>query len=217
MEEVVKQINGAKHAILFLAFYPGSPSIASWTAAALKKKKDLFVRGCVTNKSASQEFYYELKGITPPKKIAGEKTPVKQDYRVFGAEAFDGKLIPKSWMKEILNAGFAIIHDKVMVIDPFSANCVVITGSHNLGHKASYDNDENLVIVKGNKKLALAYATHILDVYDHFSFRYWFKQFGKTADYTLEPDSEKWLGKYFDADGNIKNAQLNFWMQATQA
>jgi len=215
MEEVVKHINGAQHAILFLAFYPGTPSIAGWTAAALKKKKDLFVRGCVTNKSASQEFYYELKGITPPKKQKGVKTVIKQDYRVFGAEAFDGKIIPKSWMHEILNAGFAIIHDKVMVIDPFSEDCVVVTGSHNLGHKASYDNDENLVIVKGNKKLALAYTTHILDVYDHFSFRYWFKKFGKTDDYTLETDSEKWLGKYFDETGKIINAQLNFWMQAT--
>jgi phosphatidylserine/phosphatidylglycerophosphate/cardiolipin synthase-like enzyme len=215
MEDIVKHINGAQHAILFLAFYPGNPCIANWCASALKKKKELFVRGCVTNKSASEAFYYELKGIVPPKKIKGKKIEVKQDYRVFGAEAFDGKIIPKSWQKEILNAGFAIIHDKVMVIDPFSKDCVVITGSSNLGYKSSYDNDENLVIVKGNKNLALAYATHILDVYDHFSFRYWFKKFGKTDDYNLESNSEKWLDKYFDDNGNIKNAQLNFWMQAS--
>lgn len=215
MEEIVKHIDAAEHAILFLAFYPGSPSIANWSALALKKKKNLFVRGCVTNKSASQGFYYTLKGITPPKKVDGEKTVVRQDYRVFGAEAFDGKVVPKSWVNEILNAGFAIIHDKVMVIDPFSENCVVITGSHNLGYKASFDNDENLIIVKGNKKLAMAYTTHILDVYDHFSFRYWFKHFGKTEDYNLESDSEVWLGKYFDVNGKIKNSQLKFWMQAT--
>lgn len=216
MEDIVKQINGAKHAILFLAFYPGSPSIANWTALALKKKKELFVRGCVTNKSASEGFYYDLKGIIPPKKVKGEKREIKQDYRVFGAEAFDGKKVPESWQREILSAGFAIIHDKVMVIDPFSENCVVITGSHNLGHKASYDNDENLVIVKGNKKLALAYATHILDVYDHFSFRYWFKKYGTTSDYTLDDKSEKWLKKYYDENGNINNAQLSFWMQASK-
>jgi phosphatidylserine/phosphatidylglycerophosphate/cardiolipin synthase-like enzyme len=213
MNEVISAINKAKHAILFLVFYPGSPSIANWSALALRKNKDLFIRGCVTNKSASQGFYYDLKGITPPKKVKGQKTPVKQDYRVFGAEAFDGTKIPKSWQKEILNAGFAIIHDKVMVIDPFSKDCVVITGSHNLGYKASYDNDENLIMIKGNKKLAMAYTTHILDVYDHFSFRYWFKKFGTSDDYNLEDDSEKWLGKYFDQNGKIKNAQLNFWMQ----
>ncbi len=214
MQQVIEYINNAKEAILFLAFYPGTPCISNWSALALKKNKELFVRGCVTNKSASEGFYYDLKGKTPPPKVKGEKREIKQDYRVFGAEAFDGTKIPKSWQKEILNAGFAIIHDKVMVIDPFSKDCIVITGSHNLGYKASFDNDENLVIVRGNKKLALAYTTHILDVYDHFSFRYWFKKYGKTEDYNLETDSEKWLAKYFDANGKMTNAQLKFWMHA---
>jgi phosphatidylserine/phosphatidylglycerophosphate/cardiolipin synthase-like enzyme len=215
MEAVVKCINGAKHAILFLAFYPGTPSIANWTAQALQKNKDLFVRGCVTNKSASEGFYYELKGMTPPKKAKGDKTPVKQDPRVIGAEAFDGKIIPEGWQKEILNAGFAIIHDKILVIDPFSDNCVVVTGSHNLGHKASFNNDENLVIIEGNEQLAMAYATHVLDVYDHFSWRYLVKQKGTTgAEQSLSGTPDEWLIKYFDDKGQIKNAQLRFWMQA---
>ena len=215
MDAVVKCINKAQHAILFLAFYPGSPSIANWTADAAKKNKNLFVRGCVTNKSASEGFYYELKGQTPPAKVKGQHNPVKQDPRVLGAEAFDGKTIPPQWKKEILAAGFAIIHDKVMVIDPFSDNCVVITGSHNLGHKASFDNDENLVIVQGNKKLAMAYATHVLDVYDHFSARVFFKQDkDPNKNFDLKENPEKWLGRYYDEKGNLKGAQSKFWLQA---
>jgi phosphatidylserine/phosphatidylglycerophosphate/cardiolipin synthase-like enzyme len=50
-------------------------------------------------------------------------------------------------------------------------NCVVAFGSHNLGYKASYSNDENLVIVQGHQDVALAYAAHVLDVYDHYRFR----------------------------------------------
>jgi len=216
MSALVKRIDAAEHSILFLAFYPGAPCIANWAAAALKKNKDLFVRGCVTNKSASEGFYYELKGVTPPKKVKGKKNPVRQDPRVIGAEAFDGKIIPKGWQKEILNAGFAIIHDKILVIDPFSDKCVVATGSHNLGHKASYDNDENLVIIEGNKKLAAAYATHVLDVYDHFSWRYTVKRLKgqAAADQSLSSTPEEWQSKYFDANGNIRTAQLKFWMSA---
>ncbi|HEY5897191.1 MAG TPA: phospholipase D-like domain-containing protein [Burkholderiales bacterium] len=215
MEVVAQRIGGAEHAVLFLAFYPGSPSIANWAGLALRRDKKLFVRGCVTNKSASEAFYYELKGATPPKKVKGEKRPVKQDPRVIGAEALDGKVIPKGWQKEILKAGFAIIHDKILVIDPFSDKCVVVTGSHNLGHKASFDNDENLVIVEGNKKLATAYATHVLDVYDHFSWRYMVKRLGnKAADQSLSSDPDEWLDRYFDKDGNLTNAQLKFWLQA---
>jgi hypothetical protein len=74
MAAVIAKMNGAKQAILFLAFYPGTPSLANWAADALKKNKDLFVRGCVTNKSASGAFYYELRGLTPPKKVKGVKT-----------------------------------------------------------------------------------------------------------------------------------------------
>ncbi len=215
MEAVVKRIDRAQHAILFLAFYPGTPSIANWTAAALRRNKDLFVRGCVTNKSASEGFYYALKGMTPPKRGKGDKSPVKQDPRVIGAEALDGKIIPAGWQEELLKAGFAIIHDKVAVIDPFSDNCTVVTGSHNLGYKASFDNDENLVIVEGNKKLAAAYATHVLDVYDHFAWRYMVKREGqKGADQSLKDTPHEWLDKYFDGTGQIKTAQLRFWMGA---
>lgn len=215
MAALGKHLDAAQHAILFLAFYPGTPSVANWTADALRKNKSLFVRGCVTNKSASEGFYYELKGMSPPKKEKGSKTPVKQDPRVIGAEALDGKIIPEGWQKELLKAGFAIIHDKIVVIDPFSDHCVVVTGSHNLGHKASFDNDENLVIIEGNKNLAVAYATHVLDVYDHFAWRYQVKQHGqKGADQSLKGSPDQWLDQYFDANGEIKVAQLKFWMQA---
>jgi len=215
MNDIIGLINKAKHAILFLAFYPGTPSVANWVGVAAKKDKNLFVRGCVTNKSASEAFYYELKGESPPKRVKGEKKVYQQDFRVFGAEAFDGKIIPTGWKHEILNAGFAIIHDKILVIDPFSDDCVVATGSHNLGYKASYDNDENMMIIQGNKKLAMAYATHVLDIYGHFAFRYWVKRLGqKAADQFLETDPNEWMAKYYDAQGQIKNAQLKFWMQA---
>jgi len=218
MNAVKNHIANAKHAILFLAFYPGSPSIANWAAEAAKKDKRLFVRGCVTNKSTAEGFYYELKGSTPPAKVKGKKAPIKEDPRVIGAEALDGKLIPQGWQKEILKAGFAIIHDKVMVIDPFADDCVVITGSHNLGYTASYNNDENLVIIQGNRKLAVAYATHVLDVYDHFSWRYAVNHGGATGgDAFLKSDPDEWLSKYFDGAGDVKNAQLEFWMQGRGA
>lgn len=215
MSSLISCINKAEHAVLFLAFYPGTPSIANWTADALKKNKNLFVRGCVTNKSASEGFYYELKGMTPPPKKKGEKQPIKQDPRVIAAEAFDGKIIPAGWLKEILSAGFAIIHDKIVVIDPFSDNCVVATGSHNLGYKASFNNDENMTIIRGNKKLAVAYASHILDVYDHFAWRYRVKQSKyKPGDELLKSVPDEWLDQYFDKYGHVKTTQLKFWMQA---
>jgi len=48
----------------------------------------------------------------------------------------------------MLKVGTAVGRDKMVVIDPLPANCVVAAGSQNLGFKASYENDENLLIIK---------------------------------------------------------------------
>ena len=103
------------------------------------------------------------------------------------------------WEKELLKTpgGHAVIHDKIVVIDPFSPNCVVITGSHNLGYRGSYNNDENMVIVKGNQALAAAYAVHILDVYDHYRWRYILQTQSKNAFTGLLPN-DTWQDKYFN-------------------
>jgi hypothetical protein len=214
MKDLSDRIMAAKNAVLFLAFIPGSPSITNFAAAAQKANKDLFVRGCLTSPDAAGAFEYALKGTSPPKKQKGVKSPpAPQDPRVISAEALD-KTIPKGWQKELLKAGFAITHDKIVVIDPFADDCVVVTGSHNLGYQASYNNDENLLMIRGNRKLAMAYATHVLDVYDHFSWR-WAVEQGDDADSSLKTKPDDWLNWYFDKNGNIKTAQLKFWMQAT--
>jgi phosphatidylserine/phosphatidylglycerophosphate/cardiolipin synthase-like enzyme len=214
MKDLRDRVLAAQHAVLFLAFIPGSPSIVDFAAAAQKAKKDLFVRGCVTSPDAAGAFNYDLTGTSPPKKQSGVKSPpAKQDARVISASALTGS-IPQGWQKELLKAGFAVTHDKIVVIDPFAKNCAVVTGSHNFGYQASYNNDENLIVIEGNKTLAMAYATHVLDVYDHFSWR-WTVSNGTAVDAHLKTKPDDWLNWYFDAQGNIKTAQLKFWMQAT--
>jgi len=129
-----------------------------------------------------------------------------------------GDNVPAGWQKEILSAGFAVTHDKIIVVDPFSPSCAVVTGSHNLGHKASFNNDENLIIVRGQRALAEAYATHVLDIYDHFSWRWMIQSQGQVrAETMLSTVPDEWQSRYFDAKGNIKVAQLRFWLSALPA
>ena len=219
MKDLSARVQAAKNAVLFLAFIPGTPSITEFAAAAQKADPNLFVRGCVTSPDAAGNFYYDLKGTSPPKTkpVKGQKKPpAKQDPRVIAATALNMSKLPEGWKPELLKAGFAIIHDKIVVIDPFDdENCTVITGSHNLGYQASYNNDENLMMIKGNKKLAMAYATHVLDVYDHFAWRWSVRNGDKGYDATLKTTPDEWLSWYFDDAGNVKTAQLKFWMQAS--
>src|SRR5208337_5352868 len=113
---------------------------------------DLFVRGAATDPKAVKEFNTVLVHR------AGED-PVE----VVSASAITDQF--SFWETELLKASpgaHAIIHDKIVVIDPMSDDCVVVTGSHNLGYRASYNNDENLMIVRGHKALAQAYAVHVM-------------------------------------------------------
>jgi len=51
-------------------------------------------------------------------------------------------------------------HNKVMVIDAEGANPTIITGSMNFTYSGQFKNAENLLILRGNKALADAYATN---------------------------------------------------------
>ncbi len=165
--------------------------------------------GDTTEKFLIQKFYWKDVYARLEADKSGERT---FRYRVVPLEGDAGHLVP---MKiPFVTSNEVTITSKIVVIDPFSDKCVVITGSHNLGHKASYNNDENLVIVRGNQKLARAYATHVLDVYDHFAWRATLADRGERASGTLSTDPDSWQSWYFRDDGSIKVAQLRFWLNA---
>jgi phosphatidylserine/phosphatidylglycerophosphate/cardiolipin synthase-like enzyme len=218
LAEVFSIIHGAQEAILFLAFQPGSPSIVGEIAKAQLANPSLFVRGALTDGGAASGFYVAIKGEPPtkPQKPVKGAPPPPQDYRVISARS-----IPKDgvgqWEQELNSAGHAVIHDKILVVDPFSDNCVVVTGSHNLGYTASYNNDENMAIIRGHRGLAEAYAAHVLDVYDHYAWRYWLQQKKYDAAWTFLTPSDAWQNTYFDASNKVKSAELNFWLSSSPA
>ncbi len=212
LQELFQLISQAQQAILFLVFEPGYPSIVDAIAAAQKTRPSLFVRGAVTDATASGEFYTAVNGgETPVKRPKKGDPPLPEDFRVIHtrevttADAFD------QWTAELAQAGHAVIHDKIVVIDPFSDNCAVAMGSHNDGYKASYNNDENLNIIKGHRAVAEAYAAHCLDVYDHYAWRYWLQTEKQDAWHFLAKD-DSWQNSYFSPANEVKSAELNFWL-----
>lgn len=51
-------------------------------------------------------------------------------------------------------------HNKIMVIDADSAQPVVVTGSMNFTYSGQFKNAENLLVLRGNRPLAEAYAAN---------------------------------------------------------
>lgn len=215
LAEVFSIIRGAQQAILFLAFQPGSPSIVEVIAEVEKAKPSLFIRGALTDAGAANRFYVGIKGAAPlpnDKRPKGAP-PMPEDYRVISARGVKDNV--GLWENELNSAGHAVIHDKILVVDPFTDNCVVVTGSHNLGYAASYNNDENMAVIRGHRGLAEAYAAHVLDIYDHYAWRYWLEQKNYDAAWTFLTPSDAWQDSYFDASNQVKSAELNFWLSAS--
>ena len=140
MQDVFERIRKAKDGVLFLVFNPGLPSILSEIASVAEERKaagkKLFVRGAISDDALSGEFstrVYNDSILKGPNRLVTGIGGIPDHFSF--------------WQKELAKLGHAVIHDKIVVIDPFRDSCCVITGSHNAGFKASYSNDENLIIL----------------------------------------------------------------------
>src|SRR5262249_5983547 len=60
LHEVYDAIAAAKHAVLFLVFQPGTPSVLDAIASAQSANPDLFVRGAATDPNAVDQYNVDL-------------------------------------------------------------------------------------------------------------------------------------------------------------
>jgi phosphatidylserine/phosphatidylglycerophosphate/cardiolipin synthase-like enzyme len=192
-----KLINAAKDGILFLFFNPGKfvdpgaqgSSDEDWTLLqniitrhhedSPNYDANLYISGVVN------QAIDNLTGVAPAAKkgkaqaaAADPTTPApvtlysagNQPPQRLGYESMVPKNIKEvfhDFQAETLGSGVHI-HSKVVVIDPFGDKPVVMTGSHNLGHKASVANDDNLMIIEGSPAIAASYAVNIIAIYQNF-------------------------------------------------
>jgi phosphatidylserine/phosphatidylglycerophosphate/cardiolipin synthase-like enzyme len=212
MDRLFSLLRKAQRSIFFLVFMPSRGGLNSIVSEAIDlglKDTSLEVIGAISDTQAM--WGYEASQKTD----SGKKIPASSPHTfqqggisVIRATALTDKEIGREIgdfkTMEKITLGRAIIHDKVLVIDPLDPkNCAVVFGSHNMGYKASYSNDENLVIVRGHQGIALAYAAHVLDVYDHYRFRAVEAELsaGKKKGKKGGEDDKRWDG-FLEVDGN---------------
>jgi phosphatidylserine/phosphatidylglycerophosphate/cardiolipin synthase-like enzyme len=63
-----------------------------------------------------------------------------------------------------------------MRVDPLGANPLVVSGSANFSHASTMNNDENMLIIRGNSRVADIYLGEFMRLYRHFAFRDWLTQ-----------------------------------------
>lgn len=94
------------------------------------------------------------------------------------------------------------IHNKFMLVDPLSEDPVVITGSANFSRPSQRTNDENMLVIRGDTRVADIYFGEFMRIFDHHYARYLSMKLRHThnddpdAGY-LKPDG-KWVRAHMD-------------------
>jgi len=78
------------------------------------------------------------------------------------------------WLKERLsnlNGHVRYVHNKFMLIDPLGDDPIVVAGSANFSDASTRRNDENMIISRGNTRVADIYLGEFMRLYSHHAFR----------------------------------------------
>jgi len=241
LEYARQLINAASEGILFLFFNPGvfEQDPQHWTLlqnilerhnqSDANFNPNLYFCGVVnqdipllTNAGGAQKGKKQPPAILDPTASApspvtlyksGVEPPTRLSHDVLVPHAIKDQF--HGWEEELLGAGIVNIHSKVIVLDPFGANPVVMTGSHNLGFKASNANDDNLMIVQGNGPLAAAYAINIIAIFQTYRWNSYVEAHLKDPRvWHGLVDTDTWQQSYLSGP---ELEELKFWLAEDHA
>ena len=218
-------LNGAQEGVLFLVFNPGPKGTLLNDILALlddpTKASKLYIRGVANQDPGGKNpilFVHDnaiVRGedaIVLPGAIATSAAMEKKDKEAAAAIRAWVKLVNDYWRQEPTGLGMVRVHSKTIVVDPFGKHPAVITGSHNLGPKASEVNDDNLVIIENDPATAAAYAVNIITTYDQYRWRF---QQMQAAKHHQPLNQWHGLEAPWDPDGGYlksKTRDLAFWL-----
>ena len=201
-----KIIANAQQAVLFLMFNPGPrDSLLNAIldlARAPHAGSRLYFRG-VLNQDPSTK--------PNPVGLFDQKNREYADYDVVLPAAIDKATdFFRAELKK-LDRAFAMVHSKVIVVDPFGDRPTVLTGSHNLGPRASGTNDENLLVIRDAPGVAAAYATNIMSVYNQYRWRFRRQIQPVAKRWKGLVDADTWQSWYLKPDSAALR-EVNFWV-----
>lgn len=206
LKEARKIIVDAKQAILFLMFNPGPKDTLLneiiKAARAGTAGKRLYIHGAINQDPST---------TANPVELFDRGNSEKADYEVVLPAAIDEAT--KFFRRELkkLPKAFAMVHSKVVLVDPFGKHPVLLTGSHNLGPKASGTNDENLLIIRNAPGLAAAYAANIMAIYNQYRWRFRRQTQPVSKRWKGLKDTDTWQKGYLKP-GSVPLREIEFWV-----
>ncbi|NTU55602.1 MAG: hypothetical protein HGA79_05075 [Anaerolineales bacterium] len=119
------------------------------------------------------------------------------------------------------NEGFVFfVHTKFLLIDPLSDDPLVCSGSANFSSGSLLQNDENMMLIRGDTRVADIYMTEFDRIFRHFYFRNIANELAaaKTSDEARSiflDETDKWSDSYFKK-GTLKNNRRLMFFETTE-
>lgn len=89
------------------------------------------------------------------------------------------------------------VHTKFMLVDPLSDDPVVVTGSANFSMASTDTNDENMLVIRGDQRVADIYLGEFMRSFTHHAFREALTFQNRPLN-NLVTDPAAWQAKHFD-------------------
>ncbi len=144
-------------------------------------------------------------------------------YEAFGSEIgtpLGQWIVETNNFKTKLNTHVAFMHCKFLLHDPLGSDPIVVTGSANFSAASTTSNDENMLIIRGDRRVADIYFTEFNRLFNHYYFRSVLERTtrrrgfvggsgdpGSGAPSIELKEDDSWLAKY--ADGTLRSKRVN--------
>ena len=117
-----------------------------------------------------------------------------------------------TWLAERLtglNSHVRYVHNKFMLIDPLSNDPIIVGGSANFSGASTRKNDENMLIIRGNTRVADIYLGEFMRLYSHHAFREFANRRSQSLPKLNHLRTDDWWADYF-GDENRSRRRIYF-------
>ncbi|MEW6028335.1 MAG: phospholipase D-like domain-containing protein [Chloroflexota bacterium] len=95
------------------------------------------------------------------------------------------------------------IHTKIMLVDPLGDDPLVVSGSANFSRPSQRTNDENMLVIRGDTRVADIYFGEFMRIFDHHYARHIVRLLqergaGNPSAGYLKETAEEWVRPYFN-------------------
>lgn len=213
-----QRIEGAREAVLFT----GAFGVNEKLAAAFSKDRD-FLRYLLLEKPPSRKTAALLGDdhdlITVSGNVLGEVWKENDKGELTLRRRIPGFEVERWFLEEEhyrRNGNIFFVHLKTLLIDPLSDDPLILTGSANFSDASLLSNDENMLLIRGDTRIADIYMTELDRLLRHFYFRGIAAALngdGQEGKAIFLEEKDSWLKLYFK-EGAFKDRRRRLFFPA---